>query len=255
MSVTADMWLRFNDLVTTHDRLTAPRTPQLASFAQEVADPSRAAMLLALMDGRAWTVGELAHQAGVARNTASEHVRRLVRAGMVDETRQGRHCYVTLAGSDVAEALEAMCLVTGTRPAARSLHGRRHDQELVAGRTCYRHLAGRLGVSLLDGMLDEGFLTARWDLTEAGRSWFVGLGVDTSPDPRRDLLRPCLDWTQRRPHAAGALADRLATKAFERGWVVRGSHRRSARLTPAGERALATALAHTSVAEEPVREG
>ncbi len=94
------MWARFNGGVASSDRLTDPRTPQLASFAREVADPSRAAMLMALMDGRAWTVGELAHQAGVASNTASEHVRRLVGAGLVCEARQGRHCYLTFGRTE-----------------------------------------------------------------------------------------------------------------------------------------------------------
>lgn len=211
-----------------------PRTPQLARFAREVAEPSRASMLVALMDGRAWTVGELAHHAGIARNTASEHVRRLVRAGLVREARQGRHCYLTLAGPEVADAIEAMSLATGTEPATSNLRGKRYDDELAAGRTCYRHLAGRLGVELLDGWVARGLVTQTWALTDNGRDRFTRLGIDSRPDPRRVLLRPCIDWTVRRPHAAGALADRFAAAAFERGWIVRGRHPRAARLTPAG---------------------
>lgn len=195
-------------------------------------------MLVALMDGRAWTVGELARQAGVARNTASEHVRRLVRARLVCEMRQGRHCYVTLAGADVAHAIEAMSLASPTRPATPSLHGQRHDAELAAGRTCYRHLAGRIGVDLLTGWITAGMVTAEYELTGDGRDWFASIGIDPRPDPRRALLRPCVDWTERRPHAAGALADRLAQTAFERGWAVRGVHPRAARLTPTGEQIL-----------------
>lgn len=239
------MWARFNGGVASSDRLTDPRTPQLASFAREVADPGRAAMLMALMDGRAWTVGELAHQAGVASNTASEHVRRLVGAGLVCEARQGRHCYLTLAGPNVAGAIEAMSLASGTSPPANSLRGHRHDDELVVGRTCYRHLAGRLGVMLVDGWMTAGFITDPWELTDSGRDWFTGLGIDTALDPRRALLRPCIDWTERRPHAAGALADRLAVAAFDHRWVVRGSHSRSARLTPDGERVLRAHLTDT----------
>jgi hypothetical protein len=87
---------------------------------------------------------------------------------------------------------------------------------------------------MLDGWLDARLITGRWGLTDAGRGRFTELGVDTSVDPRRELLRPCIDWTERRPHAAGALADRLAAAAFDRGWVIRGSHLRSARLTPTG---------------------
>lgn len=148
------------------------------------------------MDGRAWTVGELAHHAGIARNTASGHVRRLVNAGLLVEYRQGRHCYLTLAGPRVAAAVEAMSLASRTHPATSSLRGHRHDEELAAGRTCYRHLAGRLGVDLLDRWTAAELVTDAWELTDAGRASFSGLGVDIRPDPRRDLLRPCIDWTQ-----------------------------------------------------------
>lgn len=238
MSVLPDTIVRFNGHVTVPNRFVAPRSPQLAAFARELADESRASMLVALMDGRAWTVGELAHWAGIARNTASEHVRRLVRAGLLTESRQGRHCYLTLAGPNVAEAIEAMSLATSVRPATPSLRGRRHDGELAAGRTCYRHLAGRLGVGLIDAWQTAGIVTGGWELTDDGQNWFTRLGVDTTPEPRRALLRPCVDWTERRPHAAGSLADRFATFAFEREWIVRGSHPRSARLTEAGMKSL-----------------
>ena len=234
----ADTYLRFTGGMTPVDRFAAPRMPELAAFAREVANESRAAMLVALTDGRAWTVGELAHRAGIARNTASGHVRRLVRAGLVVEARQGRHCYVTLAGPPVAHAIEAMSLATPTRPAAPSLRGGRHDQELAAGRTCYRHLAGRLGVGLVEEWQAAELIAEGWQLTDAGRSWFAGLGIDTAPDPRRPLLRPCIDWTERRPHAAGVLADRIAATAFEHGWIVRGTHPRSARVTPDGDNRL-----------------
>lgn len=215
-----------------------PRTPQLAAFARELAEPSRATMLIALMDGRAWTVGELAQQAGVARNTASEHVRRLVRAGMVAETRQGRHCYLTLAGPETAAAIEAMSLASATEAPAASLRSQRADDELVAGRTCYRHLAGQLGVQLLESWVARGLVTDTWLLTDDGRDWFAGLGVDPHPDRRRVLLRGCIDWTVRRPHAAGTLAERFTATAFDRGWIERGHHRRSVRLTPIGAAAL-----------------
>lgn len=242
MSAIADMCARSNGVMRTPDRSTAVSTPELAAFAREVAEPSRASMLMALMDGRAWTVGELAHQAGIARNTASEQVRRLVRANLVVEARQGRHCYLTLAGPQVAHAMEAMSLASRTRPCANSLRAHRNDDELTAGRTCYRHLAGRLGVDLLDAWLTAGFVSDEWALTDAGRNWFAALGVDTRPDQGRELLRPCIDWTERRPHAAGVLADRLADTAFEHGWVLRRSHPRSAHLTPAGARRLHAAL-------------
>lgn len=237
VSVRVDPSARFNGAMASSPPRAAPRTPDLALFAREVAGPRRAAMLGALMDGRAWTVGELARVAGVARNTASGHVERLVAAGLVTATRQGRHRYVTLAGQHVADALEAMSLVAPVRPAA-GLRGVRADAELAAARTCYRHLAGALGVALADRWHAHGLVTDEWALTPTGRAWCEDVGIDTTPDPRRGLLRPCLDWTERRPHAAGPLADRLAAAAFARGWIVRGVHPRAVVVTPEGRRAL-----------------
>lgn len=234
------MLMLFNGAVALSDRSRAPSVPDVAVFAREVADPSRASMLISLMDGRAWTVGELARAAGIAPNTASEHARRLVGAGLLTEARQGRHRYLTLAGSQIAEALEAIALVSPMRPAANSLRAHRYDDELAAGRTCYRHLAGRLGVSLLEGWITSGLLTEAWDITRKGYDWFAQLDIDTQPVPRRARLRPCIDWTERRPHAAGVLADRLTAAAFDRGWLIRGTHPRSARLTAVGEHYLRT---------------
>lgn len=233
----ADMIRRLNGPMVRSEVARAS-VPELARLARHLAEPSRAAMLLALMDGRAWTVGELAVQAGVARNTASEHVSRLAEAGLVDCIRQGRHSYVTLAGQQVADLVESMGLLADIRPATSSLHGQRHDQELAAGRTCYRHLAGRLGVGLADAWLAGGMLTESWTLTATGMTWFDERDIPI-PDGKGPALRPCLDWTQRRPHAAGPLATALTDAAFARGWVVRGRHPRSVHLMPCGAAALA----------------
>lgn len=193
-------------------------------------------MLTALMDGRAWTVGELARQAGIARNTASEHLTRLTEAGVVARTRQGRHSYLALSGQHIADVIEAMCRAADVKPATRSLRGQRYDAELAEGRTCYRHLAGRLGVSLVDHWIAEGVITPAWSLTETGTSWFADLGV-AAPTGSGPALRPCIDWTERRPHAAGPLAASLAGQAFDRGWVIRGRHPRAVHLTARGRQA------------------
>jgi DNA-binding transcriptional ArsR family regulator len=214
-----------------------PATPELARFARQLADPSRAAMMIALMDGRAWTVGELARQAGIARNTASEHLTRLADAGLVTQTRQGRHSYLSLSGNHVAEVVESMCRAAGVAPATRSLRGQRYDAELAEGRTCYRHLAGRLGVGLADRWIADGVIGTDWSLTDAGAAWFGALDIESPAGPG-PVLRPCIDWTERRPHAAGPLAAELASRAFDRGWVVRGQHPRAAHLTPRGREAL-----------------
>lgn len=213
------------------------RQPQIAAIGRALGHPARAAMLAALMDDRAWTVGELGRVAGLARSSASEHVSQLVGTGLVVLERQGRHGYVRLAGREVAEALESVSLLAPVEPAATSLRAQRADAELVAGRTCYQHLAGLLGVGLTQAWIDT-LLVVDWGLTPAGSEWFTQHGIDVTPDRRRGLLRPCLDWTERRAHAAGPLADRFCALAFQRGWVARGRHRRSVVVTPAGRSAL-----------------
>lgn len=210
-----------------------PATADLPVIGRALADPSRAAILTALLTGTAWTVGELAAHAGVARSTASEHVGHLDAAGLVHLHRQGRHTYVTLAGPPVASALEALSLVAPQRPAPASLRGQRHARELADGRTCYRHLAGRLGVHLHDRLLESGFVTPDYVITTSGQAWFARLGIDTGGPTAP--LRGCLDWTERRPHLAGPLADRLTDHALTHRWIERGTHPRSIRLTPEGE--------------------
>lgn len=236
MSVPTDMSLGLNGDVVVRD-VTRPSAPDVARFAQHLADPSRAAMLAALMDGRAWTVGELARVAAIAPNTASEHLSRLTDAGLVSQIRQGRHRYIRLADENIADVIEAISRCAVRRPAAANLRSQRHDRELAEGRTCYRHLGGRLGVELADHWHQLGVVTREWSLTDRGAEWFARRGVQL---PARDQqpLRPCIDWTERRPHAAGPLANALVAHAFDHGWIVRGHHPRAARLTPSGRRAL-----------------
>lgn len=219
---------------------TAPNAGEadLTVLGRALADTSRATILTALMTGTAWTVGELAKHAGIARSTASEHITHLAAAGLVHVTRQGRHAYVTLSGPDTAAALETLGLLAPRRPTVASLRGQRHARELEEGRTCYRHLAGRLGVDLADSLMSSGFITSAYELTTAGRGWFTSVGVDPEAVRGVPALRPCMDWTQRRHHLAGPLADRLARAAFEQGWIERGTHPRSVRLTGQGARVL-----------------
>lgn len=190
-----------------------------------LADDSRATMCLALIDGRAWTVGELAQAARIAPSTASEHVRVLVDGGFVRTVKQGRHRYVRLVGVEVAELIERLALHGGYEP-PRGLRASVRARRLAAARTCYDHLAGRLGVSLRDGMLDAGLLSDRDGLaiTSAGRAVLAELGVEL-PIGRRALLRDCLDWTERREHLAGALPAAILARAIEAGWVTRDRHR------------------------------
>lgn len=220
--------------------------PYLAGIAHLMGDPARANMLHALMDGRALTAKELAYVAGVAPQTASGHLAKLMQGGLVAVAAQGRHRYYRLAGSEVAAALEGL-MALAAAPGARRRPPSRVGAELSAGRTCYDHFAGRLGVAIHDALVAGGHLRVGEDgygLSGAGEAVFAALGVDAvaAAKGRRALLRPCLDWSERRPHLAGSLAAALACRCFETGWVSRRKDSRAVILTAAGRAALAAAL-------------
>jgi DNA-binding transcriptional ArsR family regulator len=224
---------------------------ELARVAGLLADPTRAAICMALIDGRAWTANELARHAGVAPSTASEQLSKLVSGGLLTEHRQGRHRYLALAGPHVAELLED--LSARLRPPVptppTSLKAAAASAAMQRGRTCYDHLAGVLGVIVTDAMTTAGLIRqdAGFGLTDAGLGWFAGeLGITDleAPTPgRRPLVRACLDWTQRRPHLAGVAGARLCTRFFERNWITRIGTGRAVRVTPSGRKALTTLLA------------
>ncbi|NYI92842.1 DNA-binding transcriptional ArsR family regulator [Amycolatopsis endophytica] len=214
-------------------------TIALAEVAAVLADPSRAAMCLALLDGRAWTVGELARSAGIAPSTASEHVTRLKEAGFVAGVKQGRHRYVRISDPRVAELIEHLAQHAEHRSTA-GLRDSLRVRRLAFARTCYDHLAGTVGVALRDGMVRTGLVDEAdgLALTDHGRSVLTGLGVPVPAGGRRPLLRACLDWTERRDHLGGALPAALFTHGVEQGWFLRRPDR-AVRLMPAAEEPLA----------------
>ncbi|WP_017595296.1 ArsR/SmtB family transcription factor [Nocardiopsis potens] len=219
--------------------------PDLARVAALLADGTRAAFCLALLDGRAWTAAELAGHAGVARSTASEHLTALVGGGLLREVRQGRHRYLSLASPRVAEVIEALsALAPGDRPQRRSLSAVRRSGALSRARTCYDHLAGALGVAIADAMRDRGLVDAERGpaLTDSGAAWFADLGIDLPRRSRRPALLSCLDWTERRPHLAGALGAALCSHAFAAGWVVRPGPTRAVAVTGDGHAAFRARL-------------
>ena len=225
----------------------------IARFAAVLADRSRVAMCLVLMDGRAWTAAELARSAGIARSTASEHLTALVRAGLLAERRQGRSRYLQLAGPDVAAVLEGLGAAVGQRVPPTSLRSARADARLTEARTCYDHLAGRWGVALYDALLAGGLLSADGGLvvTPEGRRWFAG---QVPPGGRRPEVRECLDWTERRSHLGGRLGAALRDRALTAGWVtpVEGLPR-ALQVTEAGQLALAELQAAAPTASAPLR--
>ncbi len=226
---------------------------ELAAFAALLADRTRAAMCLALLDGRAWTAGELAKHAGVARSTATEHLDRLIGGGLLSEARQGRHRYVRLADPGVAGLLEDITarLEPGL-PAVRGLRAATADAALRRGRTCYDHLAGRLGVAVTDALTRDGLLDQEggFAVTGYGVTWLIErLGVEPERlrAGRRPLARACLDWTERRPHLGGVAGARVCETFLGRGWVGRIGSGRAVKVTPSGRVALRELLALTDL--------
>ncbi|MEU7701808.1 ArsR/SmtB family transcription factor [Streptomyces sp. NPDC015492] len=223
----------------------------LAALAALFADETRAAFLLALLDGRAWTSGELARHAGVAPSTASEHLGKLVAGGMLAEERQGRHRYVRLADPGVAHLVEDLAARSepAVAPPPRSLGAASAGRAMARGRTCYDHLAGRLGIAIAEAMTVRGLLRqdTGFALTDRGLAWFDELGVPLVRRGRRPLARGCLDWTERRPHLAGLAGAALCRHALEAGWCERIGSERAVRVTARGEREL---HAHLGIAPE-----
>ncbi|MGI5374247.1 ArsR/SmtB family transcription factor [Streptomyces sp. CA-251387] len=224
--------------MTTRD----PQAPRLARLAGLIADETRAACLLALLGGRAWTAGELARHAGVAASTLSEHLSKLVAGGLLAEERQGRHRYVRLADTRVAQLVEDLAAQVSPDVAVRPRNLRESSagSAMARGRTCYDHLAGRLGIAITDALTARGLL--RQDtgcaLTDAGLGWFDSAGIRLDRTGRRPLARACLDWTERRPHLAGVAGAALCGHALEAGWCVRIGSERAVKVTASGERAL-----------------
>ena len=210
-------------------------------------DPARAGMLHALMDGRALTASELARGAGITPQTASGHLARLVTAGLLSVERQGRHHYHRLASPAVAQMVEGIMQVASGLGAKRPplVVGPR-DAALRAARTCYDHLAGRLGVALADALAEGGQIELGRDggvITDAGIAFFNQIGIDldrvitcSAGRSARVLCRPCLDWSERRPHIAGTIGAALCAHSLATGWIRRNDGTRAVTITPKGQR-------------------
>ena len=209
----------------------------MATFGELVSDPSRVTMLLSLMDGLARPASELASLAGVTASTASSHLGRLLRGGLVRAERQGRHRYFRLASERVADALEAVALqavALQAVPGQRLLPSNPTRAALSHARTCYLHLAGRLGVAWLAALesqrllrINDGALT----LAPRGVVRFERLGLAMAQWPAG---RPCLDWTERRNHLGGPLGTLLTEHLFTLKWLARREERRALRITTRG---------------------
>lgn len=216
--------------------------PYIAEAASLIGDPARANMLAALLGGRAMTATELGFAAGVAPSTASGHLSKLVDGKLLAVTSSGRHRYFRLASPAVARVLEDLMTLAADGP-PRHRPKTRCDEAMARARTCYDHLAGKLGVALADGLVEHNHVTLSEGggmLTESGCAFLGDLGVEveTRRKSRRAFCRPCLDWSERRWHIGGAVGAALASRCFDLGWVERQNHGRAVTVTPAGERAF-----------------
>jgi DNA-binding transcriptional ArsR family regulator len=214
----------------------------IATVAAAIGHPARGAMLLAMLGGRALPATDLARAARVSRSTASAHLAQLTTAGLVAVERQGRHRYHRLAGEQVAEAIERLAAIAPPTP-ARSLGESNRNTAQRAARSCYDHLAGELGVAIADRLCAIGALD-RATLVLSDPAPFTALGVDVDAlgGGRRPLTRSCLDWTERRPHLAGALGAAVLAAFLGGGWVVRRPRGRAVAVTPRGRAGLQDAI-------------
>jgi DNA-binding transcriptional ArsR family regulator len=207
---------------------------RIAATAALLGDPARANILAALLDGRALTAKELAYAAHVTPQTASGHLAKLSEGGLLAAEKQGRHRYYRLASPLVGQMLEGVMAVVGPDPARATTW--KGGEALRMARTCYDHLAGRLGVALADGLMERGHVALGTDggeVTEQGTRFLNDFGASPAPG-RRVFCRPCLDWSERRPHLAGRVGAALASRCFELGWIKRQRDTRAVVITPAG---------------------
>lgn len=217
--------------------------PELHTVAALMGDPSRATMLLHLMGGRQVPASDLARAARISPATASEHLAKLVAGGLIQGRRHGRHRYYTLANPEVARVVEGLLSLAPAEP-VRSLRGSARQTQLRAARTCYDHLAGILGMHITEALMAYEWLSFdptqdAMTLTDAGWEQAARWGWNLDSRRRMPVVRPCLDWSERRYHVAGQVGRAMATWLFDQGWITRGSADRLVLVTETGRHALA----------------
>ncbi|MHA3022741.1 ArsR/SmtB family transcription factor [Mycobacterium sp. BMJ-28] len=239
--------------------LPAHGDADIAGVAALLADPARCKVLLALDDGRALPASVLATEAGIARSTASGHLAKLTDAGLLAVQTHGRHRYYRLAGPDVAALLEHLGRLAAPQP-VRSLREGTRAARLRSARTCYDHLAGRLGVAVMGSLLEHNVLTGgdghyrpqrdrhdglskpghdvEYRISADGRAFLAGIGIEI-PAGSRPLIGYCVDWTEQRHHLSGALGRAVLDRFVTASWIKRASTGRAVTVTDRGQAALA----------------
>ena len=227
-------------------RIMTALTPSIAEVAALIGNPARANVLMALLDGGALTATELACAAGVSPQTTSGHLGKMTEARLLTVAKQGRHAYYRLASPLIGRMLEGIMAVAADGPPRYRPLWRGGDA-LRDARTCYDHLAGRLGVALADALVARDHVVLTDDggeVTASGQTFLrdFGADLDTVNRGRRAFCRPCLDWSERRFHLAGAVGAILAERCFVLGWVARIRDTRAVAITPKGSRGFRDAF-------------
>lgn len=219
---------------------------ELAHLSAQLADPARATMIMSLMDGSSRSAGELGLTANVSPSSASGHLAKLVSARILTDTRQGRHKYYRIATAAVARAVEAMQIVASPGTVLRHI-GQSTLNPFAFARTCYDHLAGRLGVEVTAALQRQKILRLSgkgYEVTDKGRGWLDEFGIDWQElqTERRSFALQCLDFTERRPHLSGALGAGMLARMIELDWIAKTRVPRSVRLTAKGRTELTKQL-------------
>lgn len=214
----------------------------LAAVGRALGDTHRARFILMLLGGQELSAGQLSSRAGTSSSLASAHLAKLLESGLVTASRRGRQRYYRLASQEIAQAIEALLVISPQR-SATGLANVNRGKALQRARTCYDHVAGQLGVALADAFEQDRIITATgggWTLTSRGEHRLGELGLDSGVlhRGRRPLLRSCQDWTERRPHMAGLLGQLLASKLLDQNWVRRRPGTRALQVTLLGEQQL-----------------
>lgn len=213
-------------------------SPNIARIGALIGDNARASMLSALMSGKALTASELAHEASITAQTASSHLSKLERGGLLTVRKQGRHKYFALAGQDIAQLLESLMGISANANTSNIITGPK-DLALRSARVCYRHLAGPRGIQLYDSLLHDGhieFTQGNLMLSDFGYRFMEEFGIDMEKLSRNrtPICRECLDWSERKSHLAGSLGRALFARFEELGWVIQENNSRVVKFTRKG---------------------
>jgi DNA-binding transcriptional ArsR family regulator len=219
---------------------------QLAQLSAQLADPARAAMVISLMDGSSRSAGELGLTANISPSSASGHLSKLVSSHILTDVKTGRQKYYRITTSAVAHAVEALQIIASPTSTLRQV-GQSQLNPFAFARTCYDHLAGRLGVEITTALQRQNILCLAgkgYEVTGSGSEWLNELGIDCHQVnlERRTFALQCLDFTERRPHLSGALGAVLLTRMIELNWIAKARLPRAVRLTSKGRVELSTRL-------------